>query len=85
MADQFDPYYAWLGIPREEQPPDHYRLLGIRRFEPNLDVISTAADRQLAHIRTFQSGPRSADSQKLLKPTFCCRWRFARSTEAACL
>jgi hypothetical protein len=25
----FDPYHVWLGIPPHEQPPNHYRLLGI--------------------------------------------------------
>ena len=30
MAANFDPYYKWLGIPPEEQPPNHYRLLGIQ-------------------------------------------------------
>lgn len=62
----FDPYYTWLGIPPDEQPPDHYRLLGIRRFENNPDVISNSADRQLAHLRTFQTGPRVNDCQRLL-------------------
>ena len=33
MSEAFDPYYRWLGIPPGEQPPDHYRLLGIERFE----------------------------------------------------
>ena len=28
MAEKFDPYHEWLGIPASEQPPDHYRLLG---------------------------------------------------------
>ena len=32
-AKGFDPYYRWLGIPPEEQPPDHYRLLGVKVFE----------------------------------------------------
>ena len=27
--DGFDPYRKWLGIPPQEQPPNHYRLLGI--------------------------------------------------------
>ncbi|MBI2480678.1 MAG: serine/threonine protein kinase [Planctomycetia bacterium] len=62
----FDPYYYWLGIPPKDQPPNHYRLLGIERFEENEEVISRAADRQMAHVRTFQSGPRSAQSQELL-------------------
>jgi len=41
----FDPYYKWLSIPPDEQPPDHYRLLGVRRFEADADVIAAAADR----------------------------------------
>ena len=38
-ADAFDPYHVWLGIPREEQPPNRYRLLAITLFEANADVI----------------------------------------------
>ena len=65
-GEPFDPYYQWLGIPPEEQPPNHYRLLGIRLFEENSEVIQNAADRQMVHLRTFQNGPRAAQSQKLL-------------------
>lgn len=56
MSTSFDPYYQWLGIPPEEQPPSLYRLLGIKPLEENLDVIETAADRQMMHVRTYQSG-----------------------------
>lgn len=66
MEEVFDPYRKWLGIPPEEQPPNHYRLLGIALYEHDPDVISNAADRQMAHVRTFQTGQRSAISQKLL-------------------
>ena len=62
----FDPYHVWLGIPPQEQPPNCYRLLGIPAFEDNAEVISSAADRQMAHLRTFQSGKYSEQSQKLL-------------------
>ena len=48
MPKPFDPYYTWLGIPPEEQPPDHYRLLGVKPLEENLDAIEHAADRQMA-------------------------------------
>ena len=30
---EFNAYHKWLGIPPEEQPPNHYRLLGIALFE----------------------------------------------------
>lgn len=67
MADEnFDPYYTWLGIRPEEQPPDHYRLIGLRQFEDNADVIANASDRQMQFLRSMQVGKRSAQSQKLL-------------------
>ncbi len=47
----FDPYHTWLGIPPKDQPADHYRVLGLARFEDNADVIGNAADRQMAHVR----------------------------------
>jgi hypothetical protein len=66
MPETFDPYYTWLGIPPNEQPADHYRLLGIRRFEENREVISHAADQRMAHVRSFQTGPAARDSQRVL-------------------
>ncbi|MBC7856873.1 MAG: hypothetical protein IAF94_25865, partial [Pirellulaceae bacterium] len=67
MADEiFDPHYTWLGIRPEEQPPDHYRLIGLRQFEENADVIANAADRQMQFLRSMQVGKRSAQSQILL-------------------
>src|SRR3990167_1102827 len=66
MPEPFDPYHRWLGIPPEDQPPNHYRLLGIAPFEDQPEVIEHAADRQMAHLRTFQVGPHAAVSQRLL-------------------
>ena len=65
MAD-FDPYYQWLAVPPKDQPPNHYRLLGVELFESNAEVLSHAADQRMAHIRSFQTGNYSAFSQKLL-------------------
>ena len=62
----FDVYVQWLGIRDAERPPNHYRLLGLEPFEPDPDVIANAADRQMAHVRRFQNGPRSEMSQRLL-------------------
>jgi hypothetical protein len=66
MDPKFDAYYQWLGIPPEEQPPHLYRLLGLRLFESNPDVIEQAADRQMAHVRTHQGGRHSLLSQAML-------------------
>jgi len=66
MTGQFDPYHAWLGIPPRHQPPNHYRLLGVQAFESDADVIGNAADRQMGHLRTYQTGKHEALSQRLL-------------------
>jgi hypothetical protein len=59
----FDPYYKWLGIPPEEQPPNHYRLLGIRLFEEDRDVIQAAAERQTVYLRNVALGKHSIASK----------------------
>jgi hypothetical protein len=59
MPGTFDPYHTWLGIPPEERPAHHYRLLGLKAFEGNLDVIEHAADQKMMHLRTFQPASMS--------------------------
>ena len=54
MGEPFDPYYKWLGIPAKDQPPTYYRLLSLESFESDPDVIESAADRAMAHLRSFQ-------------------------------
>lgn len=66
MAESFDPYHKWLGIPPAEQPPHYYRLLGLNVFESDSDVIRSAADQRTAYVRTFQNGPQGDLSQKIL-------------------
>ena len=39
----FDPYWQWLGIAPHEQPADHYRLLGLPRYENDPAKIAAAA------------------------------------------
>jgi serine/threonine protein kinase len=73
MQDEFDPYYRWLGISPKDQPPNHYRLLGVEVLENDADVISYAADRQMGYVRTFQSGKHSAASQKILNEIAAAR------------
>ena len=62
----FDPYFKWLGIRPKDQPPNHYRLLGVELFEADADVIATAADARMTHVKTFQTGEYSTVSQRIL-------------------
>lgn len=73
MADVFDPYYEWLGITPSDQPPHHYRLLGIGLFEENAGVIANAADRQMGHLHGFAAGKHSQLSQRLLNEVAAAR------------
>ncbi len=74
MTNQdFDPYHKWLGIPAREQPADHYRLLGVERFESDADVISMAADQRMNFLRQFHNGDRAAIAQKLLNEIAAAR------------
>ena len=68
-----DPYYEWLGIPPKDQPPNHYRLLGLELFEENRNVIDAAANRQMGFIKEYQAGPDSELSQKLLNELSAAR------------
>lgn len=65
-CESFDPYHVWLGISPGEQPPHHYRLLGIPLFESEPEVIEAAADRQMTYLRQVSHGKRAELSQKLL-------------------
>jgi len=62
----FDPYHQWLGIPPNDQPPTHYRLLALAPFEQHPDVIAAAADRQTTLVRQHQSGEHAAEATRLL-------------------
>jgi S1-C subfamily serine protease len=80
MAENFDPYHRWLGIPPKDQPPTHYRLLGLAEFEDDPDVIEESADRQMGHIRTHQSGQYAEHSQRLLSEITDAKFCLLKST-----
>ena len=65
-SGEFDPYHRWLGIPPKDQPPNHYRLLGLDLFEADPEVIRDAAERQMAHVRTYQFSQHVGRSQQIL-------------------
>ena len=65
-TEVFDPYREWLGIEPHELPADHYRLLGLPRFEADVAKIAAAADGRMGLIRSNQTGPRGAFTYTLL-------------------
>ncbi len=65
-TEVFDPYREWLGIEPHELPADHYRLLGLARFEADAGKIATAADARMSLIRSNQTGPRGSFTNTLL-------------------
>lgn len=83
MSASFDPYHKWLGIGPDEQPATLYRLLGLRPFESDPDVIDTAAHQRLVLLKSFQGGKHSALSQKLLNEITRARQRLLDPTERA--
>jgi hypothetical protein len=66
VSGAFDPYHRWLGISPKDQPPNHYRLLAIDLLEADPEVIRDAAERQMAHVRTYQLGQYVELSQRIL-------------------
>jgi hypothetical protein len=82
-ASAFDGYHELVGIAPEEQPPTLYRLLGLTVYESNPKVIERAADRQMAHLRSFQAGPHAAASQQLLNEVSKARRTLLTEEEKA--
>lgn len=66
MSKRFDSYHAWLGIPPSEQPPNHYRLLGISLFESDADVIQNGLDQRMSHLKSLANGAHKEESRRLL-------------------
>src|SRR5690242_16883884 len=66
VADTFNPYVEWLGIKPVGSPPDHYALLGIKRFEGDRQIVTSAAGAQLAKVRGIRPGTRLAEWQRVI-------------------
>ena len=67
MDEPFDPYFKWLGIPPAEQPPNHYRLLGIDLFESDPDAIGRAADHRMMSFRALLTGKHRVLAEEVLR------------------
>ena len=83
-TSEFDPYQQWLGIAPHERPADHYRLLGLPRFETDVERIARAADERMALVRSYQTGPRGSHTQRILNEISAARvCLLDRATKAA--
>jgi len=69
----FDPYYEWLGIPPKDQPPHHYRLLGVELYEDHLTAIDAAANRIMAYLQELSNGENGPLAQQLLNEVSAAR------------
>ena len=72
-STKFDPYHKWFGIPPSQQPPTHYRLLGLEPLEPDREVIDSAANQRIAYLQDIAAGPHGEVSQKLLNEVAAAR------------
>src|SRR5437764_14880749 len=73
MSEPFDPYYKWLGIPPSQQPPTHYRLLGIEALESDREVIDSAANQRMTYLQDLAGGEHIKATQALLNEVAAAR------------
>lgn len=59
MPDRFDPYHQWLGIPPKDQPPNHYRLLGV-----SLSGCGDTGCGFMVGLGPRRAGPRSSCEER---------------------
>ena len=62
-----NPYYDWLGIPLERQPPNHYALLGLDELEDNPAAIDSAAEQRVVFLKTKQIGQNQPLAERIIK------------------
>jgi len=66
MSGDFNPYHQWCGLAEDATLPDHYALLGLKRFEADQMVIQRKYAELYSRVRKFQQGRRREDAMQLL-------------------
>ncbi|MEM7785000.1 MAG: hypothetical protein AAF623_16745 [Planctomycetota bacterium] len=66
MANTFNPYTSWLRIPKDQLPPDYYRLLGLKRFEKDARKIERSVEKRVVFLQDVSNGPHVNEAQRLL-------------------
>lgn len=64
MAEAFNPYREWLGL--QVVQPNHYELLSLPIYEPDIEAVALAADRAATRVRSFRPGANAAAWSRLL-------------------
>lgn len=65
---------AWFGVPAEDWPPNHYRLLGLNIGEADLGLIEQRVQQRISEIRRYQVKHQEAAEEALnrLAQAFVC-------------
>lgn len=64
-SQPFDPYHKWLGIPPDQQPPNHYQLLRIDLFETDTAIIEHTYNKELEFLEARKEGKHASDAERL--------------------
>src|SRR5215813_12291693 len=64
----------WFGLPANGWPPDHYRLLGLKPGENDLEVIEGRIQDRLDEVRRYQvmHPALATEAMNRLAQAFCC-------------
>jgi hypothetical protein len=65
---------AWLGLPTDVWPPDHYSLLGLKPGEDNSELIEESVHQRLDMVRRYQmTNPEPAtEAMNRIAQAFVC-------------
>ena len=66
MSGSFNPYQEWFGIPLDDQPPNHYRILGLELFEDSQSKIEDAVAAQVEFLQALSLGEHVVHAQQIL-------------------
>src|SRR5262245_61139954 len=83
FMNSFDPYKAWLGIPMQERPLTHERLLGLSPQETDPAVIHAAAETLIRRVRGFIASVHAEEALALVGELASARDRLLDPTAKA--
>ena len=68
-----DFYHMMLGLPADVRDPDHYELLGISRFEADVERIRTAAIGRNRQLLSWQNSEFHGNADRLMNEVVAAR------------